>query len=134
MNKSRINKRMSKLLTDTKEYYEQDCTRRGLDDTLHCQYITPDGHKCSIGRLLPQWALNLIATKEWSELSVDCLLDELSPRVPKALSGIPIHFLTDLQSFHDDQCNWNKLKGVTIQGDSQYNSLLRDISEGEYFL
>ena len=98
---------------------QRSTIRLGEDDTLSCAYQTPDGLKCAIGCLIPEYKYS----KDFEGVNVRGLADEdqggqVIPRVTD--SDDEFSFLLSLQRIHDavDPKDWqNYLEEFALDND-----------------
>lgn len=124
---SKLQVRQLKVLNDTKEYYSKDTSRRAaikVYDEDTCEYLTNDGRRCALGRLVTKAKAQELARIAGGVADV---FDEL----PKSVANLTEFFLFDLQNFHDNKRNWNKA-GITKRGLSKYKLIKNNIIKGQY--
>ncbi len=114
-NKSSIQNKQLKVLNETISHY--NIGNRGYSGV--CQYITGDGRKCAIGRLITDdLASNL--EKNYGGKRVNDVFKFL----PKDIQELGEDFLEYLQTLHDSRHYWNET-GLTDSGKS-FVSLIKD--------
>lgn len=106
MNEAQIKTKRLEILEDTIKYYSEDITRRAVIND-NCQYITKDGKKCAIGRLIPNDKIELVRDETGTVYS---LIGKLKYKgvLPEDILYLGMEFLRDLQSLHDGNGYWDK--------------------------
>lgn len=134
MKKKRFSQTREELLVNTTEYYNS--TNRGIDSMGNCQYFTPDGKPCAIGREVKN-------PKELQQISDNSFLGScgvarksLFNKLPKRLQKMNKFFLKSIQALHDRSDNWDK-NGLSKLGILTYNDIIDEysltLSYKEYF-
>lgn len=117
MRKSKI-----EIINETAEYYSADVSRRAYNDEVHvCQYKTPDGKMCAVGRCLenPEEIIN----QNGGVVDIFSSGFELKAEY----RGHDYIFWRDVQMLHDRPFNWDK-KGLSESGKYHLNELLEKYS------
>lgn len=70
-----------------------------------CMYRGPNGNKCAIGALIPDYLYDPKMDKDGGP--IDCLVDKFK-QVGDLFENVNIQLLSDLQKLHDDSFNWDK--------------------------
>ena len=110
MTSTAIRDLMIEVVNDTCKYYAEDFSNRHAYDQVSgvCQYLTEDGRKCAVGRLLD------IPSEHpaWTSLAGSSgLFNYYGKKIlPERLRAIPINFWGRLQIMHDDSYNVEELK------------------------
>ena len=96
-----------KLIRETINYYRknQRAVLRGPSSGTMCAYITPEGHRCAIGRLLPA---ELCAVLENSKGFKGVGDVPIWHRLPADLQDYDRPFLVLLQRLHDTAAYWRE--------------------------
>lgn len=124
-------KRLNEVLNETFKYYYGKQSRCGYSDSGMCEYLTEEGNKCAIGRMLRPSYLKEKADQLNEAGPVEDAYDKgLLPTeafLPR-YQGLPFIFLKQLQTMHDDYAEW---------GDKDKMEQIRDrikqhIKEGVY--
>lgn len=107
------------FLEDTYEYYNEDVNRRSFAETengaVTCLYKNKDaGTMCAIGRFLED---------AYDPKMENKAVDDIFELLPDKLKELGKGFLWAVQSFHDDDCNWDS-EGISKIGMKKYNQLL----------
>jgi hypothetical protein len=100
-----VRKTMQEILDETREFYESDPARRAYNtEEERCEYRTPDGRMCAVGRCLTDVGMGIaldhdigidgVVRREGGGVTVDNLL------LPE-YRGHPLTFWVLLQKFHD---------------------------------
>lgn len=121
-----MRKRMLSLLNETVEYYSADVKRRAFNGKNGCHYMTHDGRKCAIGRLLTEEEMNI-----WKDGSLEYSQMYIRYHTPKALLGLKVQFIVALQTVHDHSVNWNNT-GISQHGEQFVMMLKSKIEDGEF--
>lgn len=107
------------FLADEINYYSQDVNRRavvftqgyGGDYAQRCVYKAPNGNRCQIGRYIRE-DVN-IASIEGNTVSSILVQHALPPEILE----LGVVFLGYCQNLHDTKDNWDKYRGLSIQGE-----------------
>jgi len=106
----------NEAIDGTAEHYNSN--NRAVNDRSHkCQYITKDGQRCAIGRLVDE-SLATAMEADSGVISGPRLLAMLPPEI----RGLGRAFLRDLQLLHDRCENWT-VNGLSRQGELRVNVL-----------
>ncbi len=111
-----IKERQLKVLNETISFYNSDNIAMGGDKS--CMYITPNGKKCAIGRLISD---DLASSLE--EVHSNKTLIDIFELLPKEIQELDKEFLSDLQMLHDYPSNWDK-NGLTFEGKIEVNNFM----------
>jgi hypothetical protein len=112
----------AQVLNDSLEFYWEDpegrrATRNAGDFSGGCQYITNDGRKCAVGRLLDDELCELI--EDTAELkSIANIIACDSFHLPQEVTSLNVDFLTTLQYWHDSKLSF-KDKVIAIHNVSE---------------
>jgi hypothetical protein len=109
MEKLEKSKTRKELLDNTVAYYSEDVTRRAFNEDIgFCEYITPDGRMCAIGR-------EVTHPEKLPNSSVHD--SEAFKSLPKRLRKMGQDFLIEIQGLHDDEDHeyWGR-DGLTKKG------------------
>ena len=128
---SNAKERMLQILEDTIKFFNKN----NLSISTRCCYLSPNGNKCAVGRLMTDEEL-----KKWHEFEeanhnsgdgtgyIDGLDSGL--RV-SALENLPTDFVCDLQELHDTRPYWNE-NGLSDRGRQFYERIKAMIVDGFY--
>ena len=108
MNEQELKAERLRILDDTAKFYNSN--NRGLQPNGNCCYITPDGKRCAIGRL--------VSTEHAVKMQIQNDSITYAALTPE-LSALGILFLEKLQMFHDTEEVWND-NGLSDFGKDQY--------------
>lgn len=115
-------KTKEQIINETVNYYSKDTSRRALNNVGNCKYITEDGRKCAIGRVLRpskcKKEFNCTVRKLAEILGLNNLDEALLPSV----RGHEVDFWIDLQDIHDCNCNWDD-DGLTESGEEEVEKI-----------
>jgi hypothetical protein len=128
-NLTTIQRKMLKILSETVEHYSKDTRKRGLDQKGACCFITPQGKKCAIGRLLNKTDLKKIQDKGHEDVGYFAIEEYITTQIVKEL---PENFICALQVLHDVNGNWNIRSGMTDGGKEEVEHIKENIIRGKY--
>lgn len=116
------------LLINTARFYGEDTNRRSKDpiNVNACRYIGLGGHRCALGRYLPDETcieLDKGLGTPASEIEFDVLDDT-------KLEGIHPHDLESIQEFHDQDFYWDLVeeRGLSEEGERKFKELALELS------
>lgn len=106
----------SSIVRDILEEYS-DPSNRALyngQENGTCQYESPDGKRCAVGRFMTDKALSKVgrSTKKIQVLSFKYGLDNL---LKPEYQGFPLLFWKKIQNLHDNSDFWSE-DGITEEG------------------
>lgn len=110
------------IIKETASHYTSK--NRGYDtDESSCEYITPEGYRCAVGRCIKKEHI-LTFQLDNQGVGIDGgNFDQLNKVLQDEYKGHSYTFWQDLQQLHDQCSNWND-EGLTDQGRVYYNELL----------
>ncbi len=113
-----IQKRQLRLLNETAAFYNS--SNRAISG-MNCQYITNDGKRCAIGRIISKKLANSF---ENNDLPYTCPINnsQLFTQLPKKLQVLSKEFLLKLQELHDDPECWSD-NGINSKGIEQVQAI-----------
>lgn len=114
------------LLEDTVRYYSEDTKRRAVNNG-NCKYITEDGRKCAIGRLLPNDKIELLKD-ETSSVYTFIQREKYKNILPDNILALGIEFLRDIQYLHDTDKYWG------VNELNQEGKIYLDIIKANYII
>jgi len=132
-----VEKDMYDILNSTISFYSDDTSRRAIDEVTGAPvYCTIDGKRDAVARLLPESVFlergelyddfnDAVVTGAVDGQVVARVVRKYHPRIPS-------EFWVDLQSFHDNNENWNKI-GITKAGIENSELIKTKISNRVYF-
>ena len=133
MNKSEL-KAARKLLHETIHFYNRE--NRAFQNT--CQYKTPNGKKCAIGRILTDECLEKVLSIGIGDLNYAGLAETIQIEFISPYKNLSrnsdelIRFLGQLQELHDGASHWNQNGLTWNSGDREVmNSFTEWFSEEE---
>ena len=110
------------ILKETFNYYNEDVSRRAINNTNGCDYLTEDGRMCAFGRCEIEHSLDFngmggVHSRFHNE-------DEMNDALKEEYRGHSMEFWADVQSFHDDfnVLYWDG-EGITPKGLEFYENL-----------
>lgn len=113
------------IINDTVNYYSADPSQRAViyyaAGGSTCEYATHDGKRCAVGRYLLNPKCMPIGDIETLVESGD--VSDLDILLQENVRSHSSEFWNDLQSFHDENDNWNE-NGLTSIGREIYKLLL----------
>jgi hypothetical protein len=121
------------VLEETLQFYWEDPERRAVSGNGNCQYITDDGRKCAVGRLLSDEQCKELETfssgktVEFIELPDD-LLERMA--LPYRLAA---PFLTSLQCWHDCNTSFEVVYYAISNVVDVLNQCGDDVKDGDSF-
>ena len=123
------------IIKETAEFYTSK--NRGYDkNTGGCVYRTEDNEKCALGRCISFDQIISFASKYVS--SIMDIKDEfaegetLDQYLKPEYRGHKLGFWADIQTLHDEECNWTK-EGISESGQEYVDLLLESWTwEGKY--
>jgi len=91
------------IIDETAEFYMEDVSRRAMNSTGGCNYVTQDGRCCAVGRCMldPPKPDSDAAKKYASDF------DDLDSLLKPEYRGHSIQFWGQLQDWHDSSAYWN---------------------------
>ena len=98
-----IQQKMMETFQETVSFYEEDPSRRSIDDKGNCLYFHGTD-RCAVGRLLPEDYEEVFRKDNYQNGNVDNLFHHY-PEIKESLD-YPLWFLRALQDFHDDPSYW----------------------------
>ena len=109
-------KTKTEILKETYEYYSTP-SRRGTTN-ISCEYITPSGKMCAVGRCL-------INPKSMPKNDIDNIWDshKVDLRLKEDYRGHDVIFWQDLQDWHDAEANFLQSQ-ISKQGQFNFDYLL----------
>lgn len=122
-----LQKRQLKILEETAVFYREDVSRRAVIN-YQCEYYTPDGKKCAVGKLLTNKVAKKMPPGRITYLIDDGDVDNI---LPKSVRSLTPTFLGHLQEFHDRPEYWDK-NGWTKAGMAHYDKMKKAIKNNEY--
>ena len=123
------------LIEETKNYYSKDVNRRAVDSEGHCAYLGENGRMCAVGRLLKPSKLFEAFNYHGGEPNINALFDDevlsindFQKKYREAIEKTrePVYFLRELQSLHDNYCNWDADGLTSGAGMHNYFNLTQD--------
>jgi hypothetical protein len=120
------------IISETVEFYSADTSRRSFvmkGSTTQCVYNAGDDRHCAVGRCMTEELKSQGVDLENNSEPLEGVMEnysEVDELLEQKYHGHSLKFWRDLQSFHDQNDNWDK-KGVSIYGKM---SLIR--LKGEY--
>ena len=81
---------------------------------MGCEYVTDQGHMCSVGRCLTEEGLKKFQEEEggWEAITANLNIEEnYDQYFQKKYRGQTYYFWLGLQSLHDAHGNWEKNNG-----------------------
>ena len=117
------------LIEETANYY--NLNNRGFEEGIGCQYLTPNGKMCAVGRCILKKKLPDFQKKHDGE-SIYSIVEIYDTNDFKALlkvkyRNIPDELWDDLQSFHDNSANWTNT-GLSPRGKNVKAELIKRFS------
>lgn len=94
--------RRAAVLLDTVQFYGADPARRAVELGV-CRYVTQDGRRCAIGRLLPDDVAKRWAERYQGPACTNVLVDGFEHIEP-----LGEDFIGALQALHDNCTNWEE--------------------------
>lgn len=95
------------FLLDTIKYYSEDTSRRNVSEKYCKYYPTHPGTKgCAIGRFLDEETAKLFDTYANPGIDNFYRFPQHKSRLPEWMQAMPMTFVSDVQSLHDDSYNW----------------------------
>lgn len=114
-------KRLNEVLDETFNYYYGKRSRCGYSYLNYCEYLTEDGQKCAVGRMLrPSYLkekseqLNETGPVEDAENKGLLPTEAFFPRY----QGLPFNFLKDLQKMHDHYAEYGREEEMKCERDT----------------
>lgn len=137
-------KRYREILEETVEFYGEDPKRKRAvhPGNVGCAYLSENGNKCAVGRLLRPEHLHLDLEGSVSSLASQLsnspigLYDEenqfaLDPYLLDEYQGLDLYFLQYLQNLHDFKNHWTN-QGLSEKGKKYYEIIKRKISDNQF--
>ena len=124
--KEEIKQRRLAVLEETVQFYSADPSRRAKTGT-GCHYITNDGRRCAIGRLVDE---DLACRLEKFHSGAGVGGHEIFEELPQEIKDLGLLFLARLQNWHDDGQNWHD--GLTEGGKNEAENLKRQVEIGDF--
>lgn len=130
------------IIEETAAFY--NTTNRGFDAEKGCVYLTEDGNHCAVGRCILPEKIDKFKPRELAKVikggtSITSLFgiskdydnfgqplyfgNDIDAYLKEEYRGHDLIFWRSLQSFHDDEMNWND-QGLSSQGKISKNQLL----------
>ena len=118
---------MIEVLEETVKFYTDNPSRRAVFHH-NCMYLSPDGKRCAVGRLIPPDYDNII--KNCSDLDVYNLFYK-HEQIEEAI-GLPVGFLHDLQRIHDSSKYWTGTEEAKNALIAQVEAIKKEIKLTSY--
>lgn len=115
------------IVDETVKFYSEDVDRRAVVGGA-CQYTTPDGRHCAVGRCLIDESFigNKGGTGPSGGIDEHWPEDEdLNEALKPQYRGQSIYFWIDLQHLHDSEQLWDA-NGLNVGGQEVADKLIRD--------
>lgn len=111
------------FLQDTINYYSEDTSRRAvvyIDEFNECRYLTEDGRKCAIGRVIN------ISYEDSEKLSnVTVANSNIVKLLPEHIKVLGIDFLSRIQRLHNCDTYWNE-DGLSAIGKETVTDIIKE--------
>jgi len=130
MNDTQLAVERLRVLEETVEYYSHPL-RRAVDGDGQCRYITPDGGRCAIGRLVDEGTARILEDVEGDGLGYGVCVPRIFSKLPAHVKALGKDFLRQLQSLHDDGIYWMPF-GLTCCGEEKVKRIKSDVEHGRY--
>lgn len=104
---------MVEILDDTVAFYSEDVSRRAVNSSGQCEYISFNGNCCAIGRKMNDADLNFIVKNHHECKRFGAVIPNLQT---PAIRELPFTFWCDIQGLHDTRENWGERKGLSTKG------------------
>lgn len=114
-----LSKTRQELLNSTVQHF--NCNNRAVNGSV-CSYLTKEGKRCAIGRELTKKKAQLLDSRASTGSGTGVTAEGVFELLPKRLRDMGKHFLSDIQSLHDDRSNWNET-GLSYEGKGTVRSI-----------
>lgn len=121
MTQQQIKAKRLEILEYTVKYYSEDTKRRAVitEPLRMCMYLTKDGRKCAVGRLLDKEKINMSIVG-----SVHLLFRDKPEFITEDMKLVGEEFLSELQDLHDISSYWDE-NGITDDGNKRVDIIKR---------
>lgn len=115
------------ILEETAQFYNSE--NRGYDNELgSCQYLTPCGNRCAVGRCINDDLIEVFQMDNESVSVSPEIWYKFQGKFKPEYEGHDADFWKHLQEFHDANYYWDA-NGLSAQGQIQYNALIARYTE-----
>lgn len=122
--------KMLEILEDTKTFYHENPSKRGIVLGKCCYLNSENGNKCAVGRCLSDEDIEIVHARE-VEGWLSSIWDIWNMITTPKIKSLPMSFWNNLQSFHDCDHHWNE-DGISENGLREYEDIKNKIIAGKF--